>query len=66
MKSKNNVSLKRKVIAVIVSLSAMLIVLPFLSGCPNKEKAADVSKGKEMVKLKIGDMAPAFELLEQN
>jgi peroxiredoxin Q/BCP len=64
-KSENGSRFKKQVTA-IVSLSAMLIVLPFLSGCEHKEKAAGISGGKEMVKLKIGDMAPAFELLEQN
>ncbi len=49
-----------------MNLSAILIILVLLTGCEHKEKAADVSKGKEMVKLKIGDTAPAFELLEQN
>jgi peroxiredoxin Q/BCP len=65
-KSENGVSSKRRAAAVMMSLSAMLIILPFLSGCEHKEKAAEVSKEKEMVKLKIGDTAPAFELLEQN
>jgi thioredoxin-dependent peroxiredoxin len=53
-------------IAAIVGFCTTLIILLFLSGCPNKEKAAGISKEKEMVKLKIGDTAPAFELLEQN
>lgn len=67
LKSENDSRFKRRVPpAVMMSLSAMLVVLPFLSGCPNKEKAANISKEKEMVKLKIGDTAPAFELLEQN
>jgi len=66
-KSEKGVRLKRRVPpAMMMSLSAMLIILPFLSGCEHKEKTGDISKEKEMVKLKIGDTAPAFELLEQN
>ncbi len=64
-KSGNNVKSKRRV-AAILSLSTTLIILFFLAGCEHKEKAVDISKGKEMVKLKIGDTAPAFELPEQD
>ena len=56
----------KKYKSVIMNLSAILIILVLLTGCEHKEKASGISKGKEMVKLKIGDTAPAFELLEQN
>jgi thioredoxin-dependent peroxiredoxin len=58
--------MKRRVVAAIGTLSAILIVLLFFNSCEHKEKAAGISKEKEMVTLKIGDTAPAFELLEQN
>jgi peroxiredoxin Q/BCP len=65
LKSEKSSRLKR-LIAGMMGFGVTLIVLLFLNGCPNKEKAAEVSKEKEMVKLKIGDTAPGFELLEQD
>jgi len=65
-KLENGVRSKRRVPAAIVSLSAILIILPFLTGCPHKEKVTGISEGEKIVKLKIGDTAPGFELPEQD
>ena len=65
-KSKNSSRSKGRGSAVFLILSGVLIILPFLTGCERKENVAGTSGEKEMVKLKIGDTAPAFELLEQD
>jgi peroxiredoxin Q/BCP len=43
-----------------------VILMLFLFGCEHKENTADISQDKKMVKLKIGDTAPLFELLAQD
>lgn len=58
---------KIRLLPVFLNLSAIpVILLLFLFGCEHKENAADISQDKEMVKLKIGDTAPSFELLAQD
>jgi peroxiredoxin Q/BCP len=66
LKLKNSSKSKGRASAVFLILSGVLIILPFLIGCERKEKVVGISGGEKMVKLKIGDTAPAFELLEQN
>ena len=66
-KSENGVRSKSRALAAIFSLSAILIALLLFSACQeSQEKVVSIPEGEKMVKLKIGDTAPGFELLEQN
>ena len=54
----------KKFKSVFLIISGAVIILPFLTGCPNGEKIDGVTE-KEVI-LKAGDTAPAFELLGQD
>jgi peroxiredoxin Q/BCP len=66
-KSKNGVRLKSRALAAIFSLSAIVIILLLFSACQeSQKKGGSAAEGEKMIKLKIGDTAPGFKLLEQN
>ena len=66
-KSKNGVRSKSRALAAIFSQAAILAALLLFSACQkSQEKVAGIPEGKKMIKLKIGDTAPGFKLLEQN
>jgi len=58
---------KIRLLPVFLNLSAIpVILLLFLFGCERKENVTNISQDKKMVKLKIGDTAPPFELAAQD
>ena len=58
---------KSWLLPVFLNLSAIpAILLLFLFGCDRKENVTNISQDKKMVKLKIGDTAPPFELSAQD
>jgi peroxiredoxin Q/BCP len=58
---------KIRLLPVFLNLSAIpVILLLFLFGCERKENVTNISQDKEMMKLKIGDTAPPFELAAQD
>lgn len=52
--------------AAILGQAAVLIVLLLFSACQEQKKDVNIPEGEKMVKLKIGDTALGFELLEQD
>ena len=66
-KSEKGIRLRSWGLLAILGCAAILIILfLFLANQQHKEKVISISEGKEMVKLKIGDTAPGFELPEQD
>jgi len=64
---QQNTTPKSRLLPVFLNLSAIpAILLLFLLGCEHKENVTNISEGKKMVKLKIGDIAPPFELSAQD
>ncbi|MGA2915249.1 MAG: thioredoxin-dependent thiol peroxidase [Sedimentisphaerales bacterium] len=65
-KSEDGVRSKSRALAAIFSRAAVLIALLLFSACQKQEKDTNTPEGEKMVKLKIGDTVPGFEILDQN